>query len=82
MLARARKAARALNGSLGLVEIADVYGYSDQAHMNREFKHWFNTSPAVLRKRPDLLTQLDNKGYDGADTGVHSSIKKPFSSET
>ena len=82
MLARARKAARALYSSLGLAEIAELHGYADQAHMSREFKRWFNTSPSVLRNLPSILNQLYDEGYDGTDIGVHNSIKKPFLSET
>ena len=37
LLARARKAARMLNQSLPLCEIAYTHGFSDQAHMSREF---------------------------------------------
>ena len=82
MLARVRKAARALNSTLHLVDIAELYGYADQAHMTREFKRWFNASPAVLRSRPAISNQLYEEAYDGVDTGVHSSTKTPFLSET
>lgn len=82
MLARARKAARALDSALSLVEIADLFGYADQAHMSRELKRWFSVSPAALRELPNILNQLYDKGYDDVETGVHSSIKKPFMSET
>jgi len=82
MLARARKAARALNSALCLAGIAERYGYADQAHMCREFKRWFNASPSVLRNTPSKLNRLADEGYDGAETGVHSSIKNPFMSET
>ena len=82
MLARARKAARALSSSLCLVDIAELHGYADQAHMSREFKRWFNTSPSALRTRSGILHQVFDAGYDGTDTGVHISIKKPFMSAT
>jgi len=78
MLARGRKAARALNSPLPLVDIAELYGYADQAHMSREFRRWFNISPSCLRHLPNRLNQFYNKAYDGFDTGVHNSIKNPF----
>ncbi|NQZ83448.1 MAG: AraC family transcriptional regulator [Colwellia sp.] len=64
MLARVRRAARALAEPIPLIEIADSFGYSDQAHMSREFKHWFNVSPSVLRQSPAILNQLNHLGYD------------------
>jgi len=64
LLARARRAARALTLSTPLAEIAEIYGYADQSHMNREFKRWFNTTPLVMRATPKLLRQLYNGGYD------------------
>ena len=64
MLARARKAARSLTGSIPLIEIADSFGYSDQAHMSREFKRWFNISPSKLRDSPVFIDQLNHSGYD------------------
>lgn len=64
MLARARRAARALSGSYQLAEIAELHGYADQAHMSREFKRWFNVSPSNLRKTPAYLPQLVATGYD------------------
>jgi len=82
LLARARKAARALNSPLCLAGIAERYGYADQAHMSREFKRWFNVSPTVLKNSPSKLNRLYDEGYDGTDTGVHNSIKNPFLSET
>ncbi len=82
MLARARTAARALNGSSSLADIAELSGYADQAHMSRAFKRWFNVSPAALRQLPDMLRRFHDKGYDAAVTGVHNSIKKPLLSET
>lgn len=64
MLARVRRAARALAEPIPLIEIADTFGYSDQAHMSREFKHWFNASPSALRQSPAILNQLNHLGYD------------------
>jgi len=64
MLARVRRAARSLTKPMSLIEIADIFGYADQAHMSREFKHWFNISPSVLRNSPKILDQLNHLGYD------------------
>ena len=64
MLARARKAARSLAEPIPLIEIADSFGYADQAHMSRDFKRWFNISPSKLRDSPEILDQLYHSGYD------------------
>jgi len=64
MLARVRKAARSLSEPVPLIEIADIFGYADQAHMSREFKHWFNISPSALRDSPEILNQLSHSGYN------------------
>jgi AraC-like DNA-binding protein len=64
LLARARRTARALTESMPLAEIAEVYGYADQSHMNREFKRWFNITPLAMRSKPNILRQLYSEGYD------------------
>jgi len=64
MLARVRKAARSLAKPMPLIEIADFFGYSDQAHMSREFKRWLDISPSKLRRSPEILDQLNHLGYD------------------
>lgn len=61
-LARGRKAARGVC-TQGLAETAHIAGYSDQAHMSREFKRWFGVSPLELRKSSDIIAQLDSGGY-------------------
>lgn len=62
-LARARKAAKALSTSMSLIDIAHMHDFSDQAHMSREFKRWFNLSPSEMIKRPDVMSQLNNSAY-------------------
>jgi AraC-like DNA-binding protein len=58
LLARARRAAGLLTSGLPLGEIAFLCGFSDQAHMTREFRRWFGRTPAELKMRPDLLVLL------------------------
>ncbi|WP_020593920.1 helix-turn-helix domain-containing protein [Kiloniella laminariae] len=48
-LARVRRTARNIQLVPSLAELADVSGYSDQAHMTREFQRWFRVSPARMR---------------------------------
>lgn len=61
-LARARKAAREVLRN-SLAEVAQNTGYSDQAHMSREFRRWFGIAPSTLHARPDIIAQLGSKGY-------------------
>lgn len=63
LLARARRAARAITGGMSFAEIADIYGYADQSHMNRELKRWFNTTPSSIRTTPSSISQLYSVGY-------------------
>jgi len=62
-LARARKAARCISGSVGFSEAAEQYGFSDQAHMNREFRRWFRATPSEILKSPTIIEQLHDTGY-------------------
>ncbi|MCF6343795.1 MAG: helix-turn-helix transcriptional regulator [Devosiaceae bacterium] len=63
-LARVRKTARIIGGSVNLAQSAIMCGYSDQAHMNREFKRWLNITPAKINSHPEILRQLDNLAYN------------------
>jgi len=63
-LARVRRAARDVHRDLPLAEIADLHGYSDQAHMTREFKRWLSISPTSLRADAGVSSQLYEPGYD------------------
>lgn len=62
MLGRARRAAQMLRSGQALVELAADAGYSDQAHMTREFMRWFGKTPAQLRRSPQALEYLRQPG--------------------
>lgn len=62
LLGRARRAIQALPCRVPLAEIAHAYGYSDQAHMTREFVRWFGLPPAELRKSPDTVREICQPG--------------------
>jgi len=64
LLSRVRRAARALTESKPLADVAEMYRYADQSHMNREFKRWFDTTPLAIRATPNIFRQLYNGGYD------------------
>ena len=57
-LGRARRAVQALPCRVSLAEIAAQYGYSDQAHMTREFVRWFGWTPAQLRRNPAAIIDM------------------------
>ena len=61
-LARARKAARAAVAE-PLANTAFSFGYTDQPHMNREFKRWFGFTPAQIKEQPAILSQFEGAGY-------------------
>jgi len=61
-LGRARRAVQALPCRVPLSEIALEYGYSDQAHMTREFVRWFGKTPVQLRRSQAVLKDLAQPG--------------------
>jgi AraC-like DNA-binding protein len=61
-LGRARRAVQALPCRVPLAEIAAHYGYSDQAHMTREFVRWFGWTPVQLRRKPAAIADLAQPG--------------------
>jgi AraC-like DNA-binding protein len=61
-LGRARRAVQALPCRVPLSEIALEYGYSDQAHMTREFVRWFGRTPEQLRRNPGVMNDLAQPG--------------------
>jgi len=62
LLGRARRAAKALPCRVPLAEIAHEYGYSDQAHMTREFVRWFGSSPSRLRQDKASIIDFSQPG--------------------
>ena len=62
-LARVRRAARALPGLEPLAAIAADHGYTDQAHLSRDFQRWFGTSPSLFRRSPDLHATVADSGF-------------------
>ena len=63
-LARVRRSARALRNAPSIAEIAYAHGYSDQAHMTREFRRWLGATPGRLHSGANPLPMLDAPGYD------------------
>ncbi|WP_162742450.1 AraC family transcriptional regulator [Nitratireductor sp. OM-1] len=61
-LGRARRAVQALPCRVPLAEIAAHYGYSDQAHMTREFVRWFGWTPVQLHRNPAAIADLAQPG--------------------
>ncbi len=74
LLGRARRAACALQSAQPLADIALTYGYSDQAHMTRDFARWFGATPENLRHQPALLKLISQPGL-GNWTGEQISIR-------
>jgi len=62
LLGRARRAIHALPCRVPLAEVALAYGYSDQAHMTREFVRWFGFSPSQFRKSKVLTNDICQPG--------------------
>ncbi|MFO8005129.1 helix-turn-helix domain-containing protein [Thioalkalivibrio sp.] len=58
LLARARRAAAMLADHASLTDVADSAGFTDQAHLTREFVRWFGQTPGGLRRQPKVLDML------------------------
>lgn len=58
LLGRARRAVAMLSSSDPLADVAYDSGYSDQAHMTREFTRWFGETPTRLRRDANLFNLL------------------------
>ncbi len=74
LLARARQAARLLHIAAPLAEVADECGFSDQAHMTRDFRRWFGQTPAQLLGNVSLLNILSQPAL-GNWTGEQISTR-------
>ncbi len=61
-LSRVRNAALSLLSDVSIVDIAGDQGFSDQAHMTREFVQWFAVTPSRLSRNHDLLTDICQPG--------------------
>lgn len=63
LLARARRAVSAMQAdNVPLIEHALACGYSDQAHMTRDFRRWFGVTPVAMRQSPALMTEVLQPG--------------------
>ena len=62
-LARARQAVARLGHAGALADLAYSCGYADQAHMTREFRHWFGTTPHHVRADAGWLARNFVAGY-------------------
>lgn len=84
-LARIRRAALAL-GTGGrrdaLAELAVDQGFSDQAHMTREFQRWLGVTPALMQAQTTWCQLMAQSGYGVPVTGVQSSTRNPSRSAT
>lgn len=78
LLGRARRAVRALPVKVPLKEICYAYGYSDQAHMTREFVRWFGYSPTQLRNDKLTIDNICQPGLGSWLNDSHSEIRNLF----
>lgn len=58
LLARAHRAAAMLADHASLTDVAHSTGFTDQAHMTREFVRWFGQTPGGLQRQPKVLDML------------------------
>jgi len=63
-LARVRRAARDIASAKSLADLAYDAGFSDQAHMTRQFRRWFNVTPTQFAANADLQSSIRQSGYD------------------
>lgn len=62
-LARARLAAQRATDGCALAVCAAESGFSDQAHMTREFRRWFGITPAALQRNQHAATAVAATGF-------------------
>ena len=63
-LARVRRAARKIALAKSLADLAYDSGFSDQAHMTREFRRWFAVTPTQLAANAEFQSSVYQSGYD------------------
>ncbi len=81
-LARLRRSAQSLSPEVPLAELAVDHGFSDQAHMTREFRQWLGTTPARVQTCASWRLLLAQSGYGDPVIGVQSSTRNPSRSDT
>lgn len=79
LLSRARRAAAMTGSAASLAEVAAMAGYSDQAHMSREFARWFQATPGRVRSDASLRERITQPGLG---TGEQISTRQPLGSLT
>ncbi|MDH5217696.1 MAG: helix-turn-helix domain-containing protein [Gammaproteobacteria bacterium] len=62
-LARVRKAGRNITAAINFAEVAEMSGFSDQSHMNREIRRWFKSTPSEILLSSALASQFGDAGY-------------------
>ncbi|MDP3653749.1 MAG: helix-turn-helix domain-containing protein [Rhodoferax sp.] len=62
-LARVRRATAGLSHAPSLVACAADHGFSDQAHMTREFQRWWGRTPSAVLASAGLLAVATASGY-------------------
>jgi len=71
LLSRVRRAGGLMLNGLDLAEAAATVGFSDQAHMSREFKRWFSVSPKEMMIERSLADQFNQSSLGAWNYGVH-----------
>ncbi|MEO1529906.1 MAG: helix-turn-helix domain-containing protein [Planctomycetota bacterium] len=62
-LARVRRAARKIASAKSLADVAYDSGFSDQAHMTRQFRRWYARTPSQFADNADLQSSIHQPGY-------------------
>jgi len=63
-LARVRRAARKIGQARSFAKLALDVGFSDQSHMTRQFRRWFNVTPAQFAANAEMQSLIHQPGYD------------------